>query len=236
MHATVPPPAPSSGSHSSGSVSSPPPSFTAFQALMDQSMFFNHQNYHQEHAFATLQPNAFDGYARMAHLSPQDQQFPYSYNQSYCHNNSLLPSPNTSSPNLAENQQLAGVNVDSPVATTAALHMPTPPGESNDSICKLELASPAGDGTATLIPLTKVRDYNNVKEIHQRQTNENGTNLGQNMISLQQIGSNFSSQQAHVLQVNGMDTNCSLTFNLPITPPPNVSQKRCQCQFDCKGE
>ena len=41
----VPQPAPSSSSHSSESVNSPPPSFSVFQSLMDQSLFFQQQNY-----------------------------------------------------------------------------------------------------------------------------------------------------------------------------------------------
>ena len=183
----------------------------------------------------------------MTPYSPQEQQLAYPYNQSYYHNNSLLPSPNSSSTNLNEMVQ---TNVNSPVSasttTTTTLHMPTPPGESNDSLCKLEDASPS-EGNTGLIPLTKVRDYNNVKEIHQQRHQslslQNGTQLvGSNMVSLQQISpTSFNSRQPQVLQMNGVvdnkSNNCiNLAFNLPLTPPPNLIPKKCQCQFDCKCE
>ena len=241
MNNSVPQPAPSSSSHSSESVNSPPPSFAVFQSLFDQQQFFQQQNYPQDHSFGSLNTNAFDGYNRIATYAQSEQQFPYSYNQSYYQNNTLLPSPNTSSSNLVENTQVVGNNANSPVlgAATTTLHMPTPPGESSDNtLCKLETVSP-GNGNTTLIPLTKVRDYHNVKETQRQTTPQNGTNVVGT--SGAPINASFISQHGQVLQFSGMESkdmqNCSLTFNLPITPPPNVAisnpLKKCQCQVAC---
>ena len=227
---SVPQPAPSSSSHSSESVNSPPPSFSLYQTLIDQQQslqFLQQPNYPSDHPFGSLQSNAFDGYNRMAsYASVQEQQFPYSYNQSYYQNNSQLPSPNTSSSNLVETSQVVGNNANSPVSASATttLHMPTPPGDSSDNnLCKLETVSP-GNGNTTLIPLTKVRDYN-VKEIQRQTTPQTGTNVV--VASNGPLNANFISSQGQVLQFNGTENkdmqNCGLSFNLPITPPPNVS-------------
>ena len=212
---SVPQPAPSSSSHSSDSANSPPPSL--FQSLLDQ--YQSLQFYPQDHSFGSLQSNNFDGYNRMqSYASAQEQQYPY---QSYYQNNYLLQFPNTSSSNVVEAPQVVGNNANSPVSanSTATLHMPTPPGESSDNThCKLETVSP-GNGNITLIPLTKVRDYNNGKEVQRQTSPHAGTSV--------QLNANYILPQGQVLQFDGTgnkDTqNCGLTFNLPITPPPNVS-------------
>ena len=110
--------------------------------------------------------------------------------------------------------------------------MPTPPGETTDSVCKVESASPE-DGTTKLIPLTIVRDYSNVTQ-HQR------THIGANMTSrnglpLQQNGMNLNSEQVQTFNaIDSNGSNCIVSFNLPLTPPPNAFAKKCQCQNDCK--
>lgn len=234
MHATVPPPAPSSSSHSSDSVNSPPPSsLSAIQAaLMDQHMvFYPPQGYQQENPFGAVHSNSFDGYTRMASYSPQDQQLAYAYNQSYHPNSSVVSTPNTDLPSSSEGQQFTGRSGNSPTSTTA-LHMPTPPGETTDSVCKVESASPE-NGTTKLIPLTIVRDYSNVTQ-HQR------TQIGANMTSrnglpLQQNDMNFNSEQVQTFNaIDSNGSNCIVSFNLPLTPPPNAFAKKCQCQNDCK--